>query len=94
MADNNINANKITADSVETGALQVNGPARFAAGINATINNGQDINKVTSSNLIRETDYILVSDGTSLRKVAFSDILNMVKSILDARNDLTYLTPN
>ena len=93
MADN-INANKITADSVETGTLQVSGSARFANGINATINNGQDINKVTSSNLIRETDYILVSDGTSLRKVAFSDILNMVKNILDARNDLTYLTPN
>ena len=77
----------VIADSVETaelnsGDLIVRGAARFVNPIYADIQGSQDINRVTSSTAVADTDYVLVTNGTSLKRVLFTDFVAAVRAKL------------
>ena len=82
MAD--VTVNNITADSaditdLQTGSFICRGSARFINGAYVEPTNGVNINTVTSSTAVADTDYVLVSNGTSLRRVLFTDFVAAIR---------------
>lgn len=78
----NVVADSIQTDELNSGNLIVRGAARFANPIYADIHGAQDINKVTSSTAVADTDYVLVTNGTSLKRVLFTDFVAAVRAKL------------
>ena len=72
--------------------LVVNGAARFVQPIHAEINGSKDINTVTASTTIPDTYYVMISDGTSLRRITFANFCSAVASKLGINPSKTYLT--
>ena len=78
----NVAADSVQTEELNSGNLIVRGAARFLNPIHADINGSQDINKVSASTAIADTDYVLVTNGTSLKRVLFTDFVTAVKAKL------------
>ena len=88
----NLQANSVNTTDLNAGNMLVTGPARFVNGIyTSEIKGSQDINKVTSGATISDSAYVLISDGTHLSRIKFSDLCTAIFAKFDAR-DKTYLT--
>ncbi len=87
----------LTADSVQTTELQarnvvVTGAARFAQPIyTAGIQNSEDLNQVTASASIPDSYYVIISDGSSLKRITFSDLCAAVANKIGIDTTKTYL---
>ena len=76
MADitvDNISANSIQTTELNTGNMIVSGKARFVQPIYADLEATKDINTVTTSTTLTNADFVLVSNGTNLRKIPYED---------------------
>ena len=94
MADviiNNLSADSIKTDELNTGNMIVSGAARFVQPIYADIKGSKDINQATTASSYTNSDYILITDGSSLRKISVTTFINQivaaVAEIVDTNND-------
>ena len=99
MADTNttVRLNNLVADSVQTtelnaGNIMVTGAARFAQPIYAEINGAKDINTVSTATSISDTWTVIVSDGTAIHRISFSDLCAAIadKIGIDSTKDYLY----
>lgn len=69
--------------NLQAGSLVVRGTAKFFNGISGEMKNGKDINQVTASTSVADTDYVLISNGTSVRRILFSDFVTAVANSIN-----------
>ena len=86
----NIDTANIT--DLNAGNLLVTGAARFLNDIHGRIADSKDINKVTATATIPDNYYILVSDGSAVKRIKFSDLYTAILAKLGLTTDKTYLT--
>lgn len=56
----------------------VTGAARFVQPIYGSIQGSEDINQVASSSTIPDSYYVIVSDGTRLKRISFANLVNAI----------------
>lgn len=78
----NLIADSINATELTAGNMIVTGKARFIQPVYADLENAEDINKVSTQS-ISSTDYILLTNGTSLRKILMSDLINYLSDAIN-----------
>lgn len=71
----NLRANSINSDEVYAGNMVVTGAARFASGFYGTPANSQDINAVSAQTTLDNNYYVIMSNGTNLIRVKYSDLI-------------------
>lgn len=95
MAD--ANYEKITADSAKINELNAGnavftGAARFVQEINGSLAGSRDINTVTAATTIPDNYYIFMSDGSSVKRILFSDLCAAVFAKIAYDDSKTYFT--
>ena len=61
---------------MQAGNVLVTGAARFANGFYGTPNESKNINAVDVSSTLNNNYYIIMSNGTNLIRVSYSDFIN------------------
>ena len=59
------------------------GAARFLNPIHCELANSKDINNVTSNTTISDSDTIIYSDGTAIKKITFANLCAAIATKLD-----------
>ena len=70
----NVKADSVSTDELNTGNIIVTGAARFLNPIYAEIDGAQDINQVSTGS-IANNSYVMFSNGTNLFRVKYSDLI-------------------
>lgn len=79
----NLSADSINTDEMYAGNIIVTGAARFAQGFYGTPKNSQNINTVSAQTTLSDNYYVLMSNGTSLIRVKYSDLIADLRSKLN-----------
>lgn len=79
----NLRANSINSDEVYAGNMVVTGAARFANGFYGTPANSQDINTVSAQTTLSNDYYVIMSNGTNLIRIKYSDLIADLRSKLN-----------
>ena len=79
----NLRANSINSDEVYAGNMVVTGAARFANGFYGTPANSQNINTVSAQTTLDNNYYVIMSNGTNLIRVKYSDLIADLRSKLN-----------
>ena len=79
----NLWANSINSDEVYAGNMVVTGAARFANGFYGTPANSQNINTVSAQTTLDNNYYVIMSNGTNLIRVKYSDLIADLRSKLN-----------
>lgn len=79
----NLRANSINSDEVYAGNMVVTGAARFANGFYGTPNNSQNINAVSAQTTLSNDYYVIMSNGTNLIRIKYSDLITDLRSKLN-----------
>lgn len=87
----NLSANSIQTDELYSGNVVVTGAARFVQPIYANIYGSKNINQVTSSSTIPDSCNVIISDGNSLRRILFSDLVSAIATKLGINPGEDYL---
>lgn len=95
MSEMNLSSLSVDAASItdlNAGNVVVTGAARFLQPIHAEPANGENVHEVATTTTMNDSWCLLVSDGSTLKKVTFANFCAAVKNKLDQRSDVTYLT--
>ena len=93
------NFEKITADQANVTELAAGnavftGSTRFVQEINGSLAGSRDINTVTAATTIPDNYYIFMSDGSSVKRILFSDLCTAIFAKISYDNNKTYFTAN
>ena len=89
-----ITANQANVEELNAGNAVFTGSTRFVQEINGSLAGSRDINTVTAATTIPDSYYIFMSDGSSVKRILFSDLCAAVFAKLSYDEDKTYFTAN
>ena len=72
---NNVIADNITTEELNSGNLVVRGAARFVNPIYARLNDTKNIHDSTTTSSVSNSDYIFISSNGALKKILYSDLV-------------------
>lgn len=77
---NNIIADSVTTEELNSGNLVVRGAARFVNPIYAKLNDTKNIHDSTTASSVSNSDYVFISSNGNLKKILYSDFITDVSS--------------
>ena len=97
MADasyDNLSANNGSITELTAGNAVFTGSTRFVNEINGSLAGSRDINTVTAASSIPDSYYIFMSDGSSVKRILFSDLCSAIFAKISYDDSKTYFTAN
>lgn len=92
-----LNVDQLNADAAEIGDLTAGdatftGDVVFQNDIQGTLAGSRDINTVTASDSILDSNYVFISDGSHIKRILFSDLCDAILGKITYDSTKTYLT--
>ena len=92
-----LNVDQLTADVADIGDLTAGdatftGDVVFQNDIQGTLAGSRDINTVTASDSILDSNYVFISDGSHIKRILFSDLCDAILGKISYDSTKTYLT--